>query len=374
MPHRHYGKWRARWLDENGDQQSATFDDFKSADYHENKKKAEVCEIRRGLRAPDPPEKLFDDLADYWIEKRAPRKRSCKDDESIIRAHLRPAFGLTRVPDIGVEDVDEYVSVKVDGAGLSDKTVANHVTLLTTMLKLATTFKQPWLLAVPKFNKPKVSLFSRDYRYLRSADEIARFLSAARDEGDQVFTLYAVALYTGMRAGEIAALQRDDVDFDRQLITVQRSFNGPTKSDRVRYVPILTPLVPVLRQWMVRAPGRLVFTNRDDRMYGESARIFQEILHRVLDATGFPKSEKNGKTHRYVVFHDLRHTFASSWVAHGGDIFRLQKILGHQSIQMTMRYAHLAPDAFKDDYDRLGTCAPTMGEVLVLPRKSPAAE
>jgi integrase len=60
-----------------------------------------------------------------------------------------------------------------------------------------------------------------------------------------------------------------------------------------------------------------------------------------------------------VRFHDLRHTFASPWAARGGDLFKLRKILGHHSAQMTMRYAHLAPDAFKDDYARLGTSLTT---------------
>ena len=48
-------------------------------------------------------------------------------------------------------------------------------------------------------------------------------------------------------------------------------------------------------------------------------------------------------------------TLASHWVMRGGDLFKLQKILGHKSVQMTVRYAHLAPDAFAADYDRLGT-------------------
>jgi integrase len=90
-------------------------------------------------------------------------------------------------------------------------------------------------------------------------------------------------------------------------------------------------------------------------MFQPSARVFQEVLHRVLDAAKFPKVQRNGKERPYMRFHDLRHTFASHWVARGGDLFKLQKILGHQSVQMTMRYAHLAPDAFNDDYGRLGT-------------------
>ena len=51
------------------------------------------------------------------------------------------------------------------------------------------------------------------------------------------------------------------VDLEARLITVQRSFDGPTKADDVRYVPVLDPLLPVLRAWRLRHPGRLVFTS-----------------------------------------------------------------------------------------------------------------
>ena len=62
----------------------------------------------------------------------------------------------------------------------------------------------------------------------------------------------------------------------------------------------------------------------------------------------------------------LRHTFAAQWVLRGGDIFKLQRILGHQSIQMTMRYAHLAPEAFAADFDRFGTEAPVGPPAVVI--------
>ena len=360
-PTRHGEKWRIRWLDERGQRRSAVFDDYRTAQRELTRRNVEADEIKRGLRAAAPPEKTFDDLCDYWIAQRAPRKRSRKDDESIIRRHLRPAFGGLCVRDLGVEDVDAYVNEKIDDAGLSPKTVANHVTLLGTMLRMATTFKVPWIVAVPKLNKPKVALFSRDYRWLRGPDEIRRFLDAAQAEDEQTRVFYAAAVYTGLRAGELAALEWPDIDLERRLITVQRSFDGPTKSDRVRYVPVLDPLLPLLREWRLRHPGRQVFTNQAGRMFAPSARIFQEVLHRVLDAAGFPRVRRNGAERRYLRFHDLRHTFASQWVVNSGDLFKLQKILGHQSVQMTMRYAHLAPDAFKDDYGRLGGGVP--GEV-----------
>jgi integrase len=275
---------RIRWLDEHGRRQSAVFDEYRRAQTELSRHQVEVEEIRRGLRNATPPEQSLGDLCDYWVEHRAPRKRSRKDDESIIRKHLRPAFGAMRVRDVGVEEVDRYVNEKIDGEGLSDKTVSNHVTLLGTLLRLATTFKAPWLTNVPRFRKPKVSLFGRDFQWLRTDDEVRRFLGAAQKEDEHVFVFYATAIYTGLRAGELAALEWSDSDLERRLITVQRSFIGPCKSDRVRYVPVLDPLLPVLRAWRLRHPGRLVFTNQGGAMFQPSARIFQEVLHRVLDA------------------------------------------------------------------------------------------
>jgi integrase len=348
-PTKHGDKWRIRWLDERGKRQSTVF-----AQAELSRHQVEVEEIRRGVRNAPPPEKTLGDLLDYWVEKRAVRKRSKKDDESIIRKHLRPAFGTMKLRDFGAEDVDSYVNAKIDDEELSDKTVSNHVTLLSTMLRMAAGFKVPWILHAPKLRKPKVALFGTDYQWLRSDDEVRRFLAAARAEDEHVFVFYALAIFSGMRAGELAALEWPDIDLDRRLIAVQRSFDGPTKSDRVRYVPILDPLLPVLCEWRRKHPGRLVFTNMAGAMFAPSARIFQEVLHRVLGAAEFPRVQRLGRDRPYVRFHDLRHTFASQWVMKGGDLFKLQKILGHQSVQMTMRYAHLAPDAFKDDYGRLG--------------------
>src|SRR5580693_9639367 len=93
----------------------------------------EVEEIRRGIRNATPPEKTLGDLCDYWIDNRAPRKRSRKDDESIIRRHLRPAFGAMKLRHVAVEEVDGYIGEKIDDEELSDKTVNNHVTLLATI-------------------------------------------------------------------------------------------------------------------------------------------------------------------------------------------------------------------------------------------------
>jgi integrase len=360
-PTKHRGRWRIRWFDQDGHRQSEVYDDHRDAAFKLREHQQEVEEIRRGLRRPVPAPKTFGDVCDYWIEHRVPQKRSGLNDASIIRCHLRPSFGTMNLLGIDVAQIDLF-TVRLD---LHRKTIANVLTLLVTMLNMAVDLG--WLERAPRVRKPKIRGNS-DFRYLRTEDEIRRFLVAAEPEGEVASTFYTTAVYTGMRAGELAGLLWDDVDFERRFITVQRSFDGPTKSDDVRYVPILDPLLPILRNWRLRHPGRLVFTSAAGTMINRSGRVFQEVLHRVIERAGFPAGTRAGKTSRYIVFHDLRHTFASHWVIRGGDIFRLQRVLGHKSIQMTMRYAHLTPAAFAGDYDRLGSSAPVSGgNVLTLP-------
>jgi integrase len=354
--------WRIRWIDAAGKRRSEVYSKLKDAERALRARELDAEEVRLGVRKPVLADKTFGDLADCWLRTRAVAKRSKKDDESILRAHLLPAFGTLLLHQINVEHIELFRASKADKA---DKTVANFLTLLKTMLNYAV--ELGWLAKVPPVRKPKVPLFPSDFRYLRNHDEVAVFLRAAAAEGELVYTLYAVAIYTGMRAGEIAGLRWRHIDFDRRLITVEMSYDGDTKSRRVRHVPLLDPLMPILQRWKLMHPGDLVFTNETGEMYGESARIFQEVLHRVLDRAQLPPIKtKGGKTLRYIVFHSLRHTFASLWVASGGDLFRLQKILGHSTTTMTQRYAHLAPALYADDHGRLGTRAPRLEDATVL--------
>ena len=356
-PNKFRDKWRIRWIDEHGRRQSDVFDAFADAQFALREHQHDVELVERGLKAPRIADKTFDELISYWLDVRAVRKRSIRDDISNIKCHLRPAFGGLKLAAIDIAKVDQFITSKAD---LNKKTIANHLTLLISMLNVAVDLG--WLTKVPRIRKPKTPLFNRDFHFLGTDEEIRRFLIAAREASEDAFVLYACAIYTGMRLGELAGLHWGDVDFDRRLITVQRSFNGPTKAEDVRYVPILDPLLPVLREWRLRTPGLIAFPNNVGHMHQPSARLFQEIFHGVLKAAGFEKGERRGKIRHYIVFHDLRHTFASHWVMKGGDLFKLQKILGHKSVQMTMRYAHLAPDAFSADYARFGSGAPVLGD------------
>ncbi|MEZ4819964.1 MAG: site-specific integrase [Bdellovibrionota bacterium] len=198
-----------------------------------------------------------------------------------------------------------------------------------------------WLYIKPKIKKPK--LVQTPYKYLQTKSEIRLFLETAKNFQDGTFELYATAIFTGMRAGEIAGLRWNDIDLNKRLIRVQRSFNGPTKSGKERVVPILDALLPLLKHWRLKNPLQVVFPNSVGNLRQPSDRIFQEVFQKCLKKAGLNR----------IKFHDLRHTFASHWMMNNGSLYRLKDILGHSTIKMTEHYAHLAPHLYKEDYGRL---------------------
>jgi hypothetical protein len=155
--------------------------------------------------------------------------------------------------------------------------------------------------------------------------------------------MFAVGVFAGLRTGEILGLRVEDVDLVHRRIHIQRSFDAPTKDDEPRITPISDTLLPVLTTWLARL-GReegLVFRPTGHGTFVISHRL-RASLRAAQDALGLP---------RLTWYQSTRHTFASHWVTDGRPIEKLRDILGHSTVQVTERYAHLAPDAFsRADY------------------------
>lgn len=167
-PTKHYEKWRIRWIDENGTRLSEVFENLKDAQYALRKHEIEVEEIKRGVRLPTIENKTFADLCAHWISKRAPQKRSGIADQSIISCHLLPYFGKSKLQFLGSGNVDEYA---LSRSHLSPKTVANHLTLLISMLNLAIDLR--WLSHVVFFHGSNVFEYgSRNFDLCAHAESI----------------------------------------------------------------------------------------------------------------------------------------------------------------------------------------------------------
>jgi integrase len=351
--------FEARWTDHEGRLRQRCFATRSDAELEIKRQTTRAEEVRRGVLRLAPDAHTFGELEVAWLEAKA-RKRSLDHDRSILGAHLVPFFGRDRrLSTITFGEIERF---KTSGprAKLHPNTVNHHLTLLGGMLRHAV--RLGWIDRVPEIRKNRVEVLSECFRYLQSDEEVRRFLDAARDEGPDVFDLYASAILTGARAGELAGLAWEDVDFARGMVYFRRSFDGPTKSGKARPVVLVDALRPILeaRRMRVGAAGR-VFTSKAGTPFLPSSNVFQEVLRRVLARGRFPP--------RYITFHSLRHTFASHMMMDGGDLYRLQRLLGHQSASMTQRYAHLSPAAFDVDRARLSRLVPSApAEVIPLAR------
>jgi integrase len=180
-------------------------------------------------------------------------------------------------------------------------------------------------------------------------EEIARLFAAIETEKkpkrrDFYRALYAVAIYGGLRKGEVLGLRWENITLDgpNPELRVRFSYNGPpkTKVSR-RTVPLLAPLRAALDRWrrsggVVRATG-LVFPNKKASVFGKS-----------YDAAWEKRWRGAAGIRSHVRFHDLRHTCASHLIM-GTWIEALKPTevmpwMGHSDLKTTMRYAHLAPD------------------------------
>ena len=197
--------------------------------------------------------------------------------------------------------------------------------------------------APPKFNREREP--SGRERWL-SADELRALERACLDRWPEWWPLFATLAFTGMRYGEAAGLLGSDVQLAASRIVIHEGARRVKSSASVRDVPIPAPLAQVLGAHLARVtpgPADPVFPaplSVYDRAY--------ETFRRVCIAAGLHDAGRNPTTkpRPTVTIHDLRHTFGVHAAQAGVPIVRLQKLLGHATPHMTLRYMKHAPEAY----------------------------
>lgn len=155
---------------------------------------------------------------------------------------------------------------------------------------------------------------------------------------DHITPLVLLALNTGLRRGELLGLEWHDVDLNKKLVWVRAE---SSKTGTSRAVELNEEAVEVLRTWGL---GKgLVFPGPQGDVMGTVKTAWVKLL----DAAQIKKFR----------FHDLRHTFASKLVQRGVPLQVVQELLGHASMIMTQRYAHLAPSQRRAAVELLGKAA-----------------
>lgn len=311
----------------------------------QTKRDAEAYErvlLSEVLGLTEKPQRTFLDFVntDLAAYARAHNRSSEQESkESIFRLHLIPAFGPRLLSEITTKDIELYAAEKTRaGKGkraLSPKTVNNHLTVLRKTLTLAHQYGE--IASVPALKWRKVP--QQKFSFLDV--EQARRLIAAADPG-MWRAVITVALRTGLRRGELFGLEWRDVDLPNRRLTVERAVvrdkEGPTKNGKIRFVPLTPDAVAALQS--IRGTVPLVFHVDGERL---TRNVTKWPLWRACRKAKVPLCQ----------WHALRHTFASHLAMGGVQMRSIMELLGHQSLTMTLRYAHLTPDSLVDAVAKL---------------------
>ncbi|MBZ4336449.1 site-specific integrase [Corallococcus sp. AS-1-12] len=277
----------------------------------------------------------------------------------ILRDHVLPFFGEMALDAIGpakIEDFKAAMKKKSPGRGrLSDnpskralrrrtgskqktvslKTINNALAVLGKLLNLA---KEQGVLA----HAPDMKLFKvkkPDFDFL-SFEEVERFIESATP---QDVALLTTAPKTGLRQGELIGLQWPDIDVVRAKLhvkrTVWRGVEGPPKGGSARTVDLPQSVVDALKAHRhLRGPYVFCLENGERLTPGK----MNAPLRRALRAAGITREVGQ------IGWHDLRHTYGSHLAMRGVPLKVIQELMGHATIEMTMRYAHLSPEVKQD--------------------------
>lgn len=262
-----------------------------------------------------------------------------------LKNHLIPYFKNCKASDITPNLIRAYIC-SMQEKGFKNKTINLTINLLSGIFNKA--IEAGYVNYNPVSLVKRLKLPHMEMEFLDTFD-IKALLETAKSEFPTFYPLLQTAIATGMRRGELLALTWNDLDFDRKLIRVNKSFhNGRLEESKtknsVRNICIPNNLVEVLKHWKKVAPkSNIVFCNSAGN-YIDPDNMAKRYFKPCLQKAGV----KN------IRFHDLRHTYASLMIAKKIPIKFIQQQMGHSSIQVTLdKYGHLMPELYEIGADAL---------------------
>jgi integrase len=277
-------------------------------------------------------------FAEFAINEYLPHakqhKKTWDDDVWKVEKLLNPALGKQRLSSITPRDVASLCSKE---KSRTSATTANHLlSTLKRMLNLAV--KWELLEKNPANSQEKFKEPAQRERYL-SEDELPRFLSALDEEEDGLsVAAIRLLLFTGCRRGEILTLKWNEVSLEEDCIKLLDTKNG--RSRPVHLNAWARKVVEELHE----NRGKEVRTSASEYVFPSRQGTKKGHLFDLRNPFG--KACQRAGVEGFRI-HDLRHTFASMAVRGGASLFDVQKLLGHQNIEMTQRYAHLSDAGLK---------------------------
>jgi integrase len=336
-------RYRVRWRDDQGKQRTKSFDRSKNA--NEFKTNLEY-QLRNGSYVAESVITVREFL-NSWMKI----KSKTIADNTIVAYnksidHINEHIGDMRLQKVTAVNIDTMYATLQEG--LSGTTVLHLHRVLNQALKQAE--KQQLInrnpciyVDAPKKNKNNKAKFIHP-------DDISNYIKAF--EGSYLYMGVVIAMFTGLRRGEVLGLQWQDVDFKRNMLNIRHNMTYKglrlPKSQEIRTVPMSNTVSKLLRQHKKRCLENKLVLGSD---YFTSDFVVTREDGRLIDPREFSRQfgkvlKRNNLEH--VRFHDLRHTTASLLIHEGEDMKTISEILGHSSISITADlYGHVLDEKKK---------------------------
>jgi integrase len=318
-------------------------------------------EVDRQLAQADARQSMsFGDFfeKEYWPVAQSSKKYdSYRKEKEHFKTWLNSVVGDLPFRDISQIQV-ETIKRNMQRSGRSPRSIEY----------VLTTFRQVWNLARKsgltdsespsdqvKFDRPD----NNRCRYL-SEKESEMLLECLKTKSLQVYMLSILSLDTGCRFSEVANLRWQDVDTERRVITYRDTKKAG--GSKIRVVPMTTKVKELFRSMRSGEKQGLIFPDRNGNIQGKISHTF----YRCVD--GLRLNEGVTDPRDKVVFHTLRHTYASRMIKANVGLYVVQKLLGHSSSQVTERYSHLSHDSLSDAVLQMEQAESRSNQVIELKR------
>ncbi len=249
--------------------------------------------------------------------------------EQYYRVWIDKPLGHKKIIDIKVDDIQSIITKALETKS------SRTVDYIKTVLRQIFNFAKQHDLYFKDNPAMKIKIKRKDNKRNRflTQEEARTLLDALLEKSVNIHDIALLSLFGGFRAGEIFNLKWENIIWSSEKISILDPKNGESRME---------PMHPLVKKMLLRRyesdPNGYIFKSTNGGKIKEVSDTFQ----RTVDQLGFNKGVTDAR--QKVVFHTLRHTYASWLVMNGVDLFTTQKLLGHKSNQMTQRYAHLAPE------------------------------
>ena len=299
----------------------------RGAQEYERQRRAELLNPKP-IAKEVPTLKAFVELR--WLPKDAEatnRRSTIIEKKSYLRLHILPQLGHLALDKIGTEQIAGFYAY-LNQRGLSIKSRKNVGGVVHRILACALEWEV--IAKLPKFPRLKTPTAKWDFFTREETDHLISFVS---DVDERAILLFA--FHTGARSGEQIALEWADIDWHNHLVVFRKASSrgviGPTKDSEERKVRMTVQLESALKKTR-HLRSSLVFCQGDGKPF--DTWMLARLVARACKKAGL----------RRIRRHDTRHSFASQLVMAGTSLPQVQAWLGHSTVAMTMKYAHLAPN------------------------------